>query len=769
MAVSDHPEPMQVDSYHISPEERDRHINTIFYYLYYISPLAVEVVDRRPLGTGRITHLTTKLTMRTGVLHQETIQFYILSTSHAPIILGLPWLRRHNPNILCQNSQIISWNENCLSRCISTLNPLPLRTVTINETEIPELPSVYHDLSEAFSRIKASQLPSHRPSDCAIDLLPGSNPPRGRIFPLSQPESEAMNNYIKEELAKGFIQPSTSPASAGFFFVKKKDGGLRPCIDYRGLTNLTVKFRYPLPLVPSALEQLRTAKFFTKLDLRSAYNLIRIRAGDEWKTAFSTITGHCEYRMMAFGLANSQSVFQSFINDVFRDMLNRNVIVYIDDILVYSESLEKHIQDVRAVLKCLIEHQLYAKAEKCEFHLTSLSFLGYVISCEGVAMDENKVNALVNWPLPSTVKRLQRFLEFTNFYRRFIKGFSSVAAPLTNMTKKGTNRLHWSLTAQEAFQRLKQRFTAPILHHPDPNVPFIVEVDASNIRIGAVLSQRQGSPAKMFPCAFYSRKLSSAERNYDVGDKELLAMKAALEEWRHWLEGSKYSFTVLTDHLNLEYLRTAKRLNPRQARWSLFFSRFDFTVTYRPGSKNTKADALSCQFEENPDSKRLENVISPTLIVSPIQWDIITEIEQANSELEIPPECPQDKLFVPETLRERTITQVHTSLSSGHPCVNATIQLLQNRFWWSSLRKDTVNLIHQCQVCNTQKPSRQLPAGLLQPLPIPQRPWSHIAIDFLPNSNGHTTILTVIDRFSKICRLIPLPKLLWRPLNSYVT
>lgn len=174
-----------------------------------------------------------------------------------------------------------------------------------------------------------------------------------------------MNDYIKEELAKGFIQPSTSPASAGFFFVKKKDGGLRPCIDYRGLNNLTVKFRYPLPLVPSALKQLRTAKFFTKLDLRSAYNLIRIRAGDEWKTAFSTITGHYEYRVMAFGLANSLSVFQSFINDVFRDMLNRNVIVYIDDILVYSESLEKHIQDVRAVLKCLIEHQLYAKAEKC--------------------------------------------------------------------------------------------------------------------------------------------------------------------------------------------------------------------------------------------------------------------------------------------------------------------------------------------------------------------------------------------------------------------
>ncbi len=271
------------------------------------------------------------------------------------------------------------------------------------------------------------------------------------------------------------------------------------------------------------MEQLRTAKFFTKLDLRSAYNLIRIRAGDERKTAFSTTTGHYEYRVKPFGLVNSPSIFQSFINDVFRDMLNKYVIVYIDDILIYSESLEEHIQQVRAVLKRLIQHQLYAKTEKCEFHLTSISFLGYVISHEGVAMDESKVNAVLKWSLPSTIKELQRFLGFANFYRRFIRGFSSVAAPLTSMTRKGSSRLHWSSTAREAFQELKQRFTtAPILHHPDPSLPFIVEVDASNIGIGAIMSQRRGSPAKMFPCAYYSRKLSPAERNYDVGDRSCL-------------------------------------------------------------------------------------------------------------------------------------------------------------------------------------------------------------------------------------------------------
>ncbi len=730
-----------------------------------LSPLTVEAVDGRPLGTGKITHLTSRLKLTTGALHQESIQFYIIPTMHASVILGLPWLRRHNPSISWRDCQIINWGADCLTQCISQVQPLGVQTVSVAETdeEAQALPSVYRDLIVAFSKTRASQLPPHRSSDCAIDLLPDAVPPRGRIFPLSQPESRAMNHYIQEELAKGFIRPSTSPASAGFFFVKKKGGDLRPCIDYRGLNEITVKFRYPLPLVPSALEQLRSAQFFTKLDLRCAYNLIRIREGDEWKTAFSTTSGHYEYRVMPFGLVNSPSVFQSFINDVFRDMLDHYVIVYIDDILVYSETLQEHVQHVRSVLQRLIKYQLYAKLEKCEFHTTSVAFLGYVISQEGVAMDESKVHAVLNWPLPSTIKELQRFLGFANFYRRFIRGFSSIAAPLTNMTKKGSRRLQWTAEAHKAFDQLKRQFTtAPILHHPDPNSPFVVEVDASNVGIGAILSQRQGDPAKLYPCAYYSRKLTSTERNYDVGDRELLAIKSALEEWRHWLEGASHPFTVWTDHRNLEYLRTARRLNPRQARWSLFFSRFVFTVTYRPGTKNIKADALSRQFEIGSEPTQPENVISPTIIISPIQWDIITEIDQANSEHVIPPECPQDKLFVPKIFRKRTIDQVHTALSSGHPGISATIQLLQNRFWWPTLRKDTITQVHQCQVCQTQKPSRQLPAGLLQPLPIPHRPWSHIAIDFitdLPNSNGYTTILTVIDRFSKACRLIPLPKL----------
>ncbi|KAL0187602.1 hypothetical protein M9458_014701, partial [Cirrhinus mrigala] len=543
------------------------------------SRVAVAALDGRPLGEGHVKFTTDDLVLRTGVLHTETIRLFTINSPQNPNILGLPWLEQHKPRISWSSKQILQWSDHCHQKCLP-----------FNTPEIAHRPE----------RLRLSKLPPHHASDCAIDLLPGSVPPKGRIFPLSHPESEAMKAYIEEELAKGFIRPSTSPASAGFFFVKKKDGGLRPCIDYRGLNEITVKFRYPLPLVPAALEQLRSARYFTKLDLRNAYNLIRIREGDEWKTAFSTTTGHYEYSVMPFGLVNSPSIFQAFINDTFRDMLNRWVIIYIDDILIFSDTMDQHVQHVRAVLQRLIDNQLYAKMEKCEFHQTVTSFLGCIISAEGVAMDERKVNAVLEWPQPTTVKELQRFLGFANFYRHFIRNFSTVAAPLTTMLRKGRQHLSWSPTATEAFRKLKARFTsAPILRHPDPELEFTVEVDASNTGIGAILSQRHGNPPKLFPCAFFSRKLSPAEQNYDVGNRELLAMKAAFEEWRHWLEGAKLPFVVLTDHRNLEYLKSAKRLNPRQARWALFFTRFDFKVTYRPGSKNIKADALSRQFESS--------------------------------------------------------------------------------------------------------------------------------------------------------------------------
>ncbi len=259
-----------------------------------------------------------------------------------------------------------------------------------------------------------------------------------------------MDRYIRESLQAGLIRHSSSPAGAGFFFVQKKDGSLRPCIDYRGLNDITVKNRYPLPLMSSAFELLQGAQVFTKLDLRNAYHLVRIREGDEWKTAFNTPSGHYEYLVLPFGLTNAPAVFQGLVNSVLGDMINQFVFVYLDDILIFSPSLQLHTQHVRRVLQRLLENQLFVKAEKCEFHAESVTFLGHIISTRGIKPDPAKIEAVAKWPVPDSRKALQRFLGFANFYRRYIRNFGQIAAPLTALTSTKVF-FRWNQDAQVAF------------------------------------------------------------------------------------------------------------------------------------------------------------------------------------------------------------------------------------------------------------------------------------------------------------------------------
>ncbi|KAL0177020.1 hypothetical protein M9458_025914, partial [Cirrhinus mrigala] len=410
----------------------------------------------------------------------------------------------------------------------------------------------------------------------------------------------------------------------------------------------------------------------------------------------------------------------------------------------------------------LLENGLFVKAEKCVFHAQSVSFLGYIVSSEGIRMDPDKVKAVVDWPTPDSRKALQRFLGFANFYRRFIRNFSQLAASLTALTSSRTT-FRWSDAANIAFSNLKSRFiSAPILVAPDPTRQFVVEVDASEVGVGAVLSQRSPSDNKMHPCAFFSHRMSSSERNYDIGNRELLAVKLALEEWRHWLEGSGVPFIVWTDHKNLEYIRSAKRLNSRQARWALFFGRFDFSISYRPGSKNIKPDALSRVFDRSERFSTPERIIPEGLVISALTWEVETKVRAALEGVTPPSGCPPSRLFVPENLRPDVIQWAHCSNVACHPGINCTKFLVKQQFWWSSLARDTREFVLACSVCARAKTSNRPPEGLLQPLPVPSRPWSHIALDFvsgLPPSQGNMVVLTVVDRFSKAAHFIPLPKL----------
>ncbi|KAG1929978.1 retrotransposable element [Pimephales promelas] len=466
---------------------------------------------------------------------------------------------------------------------------------------------------------------------------------------------------------------------------------------------------------------------------------------------------------MPFGLSNSPAIFRGFMNEIFRDLLNQFVVIYIDDVLIYSPDLTSHIHHVQTVLQRLRDYHLYLKLEKCEFHQSTIHFLGYVITPHGINMDQRKVEVVLHWPQPTTRKELQRFLGFANFYRRFIQNFSPISFPLTDLLKSGAKSLSWNTRATQAFQDLKSAFSsAPTLALPDPAVPFLVEVDASISGVGAVLSQRQGNPPQLHPCAFYSKKLSPAEQNYDIGNRELLAIKLALEEWRHWLEGAQHPFTVITDHRNLEYLQNDKRLNPCQARWALFFTRFNFSVTYSSGEKNVKADALSRQFQPETPPSEPESILPPAVVVSPIQWSLDDHIAEATLLEPAPPGGPEGRVYVPTRLRLSLMDSVHTSPGSGHPGSQSTLSLVQQRYWWPGMAQDVSRFVKGCSVCAMAKVPRHLPEGKLVPLPIPTRPWSHLGVDFvtdLPVSNNHTCILVVVDRFSKACKLIPLPGL----------
>ncbi|CDO76040.1 hypothetical protein BN946_scf184891.g3 [Trametes cinnabarina] len=423
------------------------------------------------------------------------------------------------------------------------------------------LPSYLQNYRHIFEKKTAERMPISRPWDHAIDLKPGFVPRDCKIIPLSPQERSELDKFIDENLAKGYIRPSKSPMASPIFFVKKKDGTLRPVQDYRYLNEGTIKNAYPLPLISDLFDKLKGARFFTKLDVRAGYNNVRIKEGDQWKAAFKTACGLFEPMVMFFGLCNAPATFQAMMNDIFRDFLAEGwMIIYMDDILLFSDNLDDMHKHTTQVLQHLQENDLYLKGEKCEFDKQEVEFLGAIVRPGEIAMDPVKLEGLKEWQTPTTVKQVQSFLGFANFYRRFIRGYADIAKPLNNLTQKDTP-WEWTKECNDAFTTLKQQFMeAPILVTPDPTKPFQVECDASKVATGAVLRQK-GEDGLWHPCAYLSKLFTEAERNYQIYDWELLAIIRALEAWRHYLDGALHPVEILSDHKNLTYFRSAQKLN----------------------------------------------------------------------------------------------------------------------------------------------------------------------------------------------------------------
>lgn len=666
------------------------------------------------------------------------------------------------------------------------------------------IPSKYMPWADSvFSDTAVNELPPHRPFDCAIDIEEGKIPPFGPLYRLTQPEQKALAEYIDENLRKGFIRRSSSSASSPILFVRKKTGDLRLCVDYRGLNAITKRNRYPLPHIDDLLDRTQGCKLFTVIDLKNAFNLIRIREGDEWKTAFRTPLGLYEYLVMPFGLTNAPSVFQSFIQDTLRDYIGVFCVVYLDDILIFSRTQEEHDEQVKLVLDRLKDAHLYANPKKCEFDKSEVEYLGYIIGADGIKMNPRKLATIAEWPVPRSTHDVQVFLGFCNFYRRFIDHYALVAHPLHLLTRKDV-RFHWSDTERNAFETLKRAFTSyPVLRHYDPSKPATLSTDASNFALSGILQQPDDSGV-LHPVAYYSRKITPAESNYDTHDKELLAIVDSFRDMRPWLMGTSQPISVVCDHKNLEYFMTSRVLNPRQARWSTFLSYFDFQLDWAPGIRNP-ADGPSRRPDYEP--KRGDEVLTaqnkalltpyhlrrirPELAAqddtpaAPNTIPAITTLSIDNSELlqrfqkafredtewrEAMLRGDSDftaqddmvfykgRVYVPKSLRAEVLYQRHDCVLSGHPGRTSTVKNVERDYCWPGIYTYVRRYVAACDVCARTKIPRHKPYGLLKPLDIPERPWKSISMDFivkLPKSHGYDSVWVVCDRLTRASHFVP--------------
>jgi transposase InsO family protein len=716
--------------------------------------------------------------------HQEEICLDVFGLAAHDIILGLPWLQEHNPTINWVTRKLLLENCDCTrsskpahrQRSMAdekTINNIAskqthqrkrvvdstmIRRKSLPDVRVlekratPVIPREYKEFAKLFEEeLGPDALPKHQPWDHEIKLEPGKEPGFQPIYKLSEKELEALRKYIDKMIKKGFIRRSESPAGFPVLFVPKKNGDLRPCIDYRKLNEITVKNRYPLPNIGELRDRLAHAEIFTALDLRGAYNLIRIKEGEEWKTAFRTRYGHFEYLVMPFGLTNAPATCQELINNVLREHLDIFVIAYLDDILIYSRNEKEHKEHVRTILTLLQQHSLLVDPDKCNWHQEEVEFLGCIVGKNGVKMSPDKIQVVKDWPTPKTVKEIQSFLGFVNFNRQFIQNFSKVAIPLTELTKKDTP-FEWTKKQDEAFETLKNAcIEPPVLASFRSGEPLRFETDASDLAIG--MCAKQERDGKWHPIAYHSRKFTSAEENYDVHDKELLAIVVALEHWRVYAESCS-DLVIFSDHKNLVNFTTTKTLNRRQVRWSEQLGQHKFKIVYTPGKDNGRADALSRRSDIAGTKEIIKNSIlkfnkdgslGPSHTINNLTTMVIG-------------------LEVPEELQETIIRQHHDDPVHGHPGIARTMELIQRNYQFKNMKDKIASYIKKCADCQKNKHSTHAQYGESQPMELPSEPWTDISMDFvtgLPLSEDPATgllydsILVMVDRFSKYAEMVP--------------
>ena len=745
-------------------------------------------------------------------------------------------------------------------------------------TEIPNMQQQLQLLLQQFQQVFDSQQARPAadfkpPLHCRIPLVDGATPYRVTSpRPLSPLMLMELRRQLQQLLDAGYIRPSSSEWAAPVVFAAKADGSWRMCCDMRQLNQRSVRTAYPLPLVGEIMEQLKGATCFSTLDLKQGFHQVPMDPVDIPKTAFTTRYGLFEWVVMPFGLSGAPGQFMRYMNSVLQPVLDKCAIVFMDDILVFSASPEQHVRDLEQVFSLLSRAGLSCKASKCKLMQTSVRFLGYVVSGQGVAVDPRKVEAISRWPVPTEQRHVRQFLGMANFYRRFIRKFSMIAKPLNDLLKTGSGghtaagsraagraAVDWGPAQQSAFEELKSALTSPpVLATYSPELQCVMTTDASEYGVGGVLEQE--TPGGRRPVAYASRSLTPAEQNYGATDRENLALVYCLDEWQHMLEGSPHRVLCYTDHQALVDLLTKEKLSRRQARWIMAMAQYDLQVQYIPGQFNIMADALS----RKPD---LEEEVAPAALGAPEGWQLLQKfgLEQAYADyvaaqlaaqqqlsvhqqqlaaqrqaapahqqqsamqrpegvavqqgaqphiaavtLTVQPDTGfleavkaayqrdpktaaliqrlqqgdsmvgssgqawalrdgvlwqeqggQARIYLPadQQLQQQVLQLFHDEPSAAHRGAAKTLARIRQHYTWAGIVAQVRRYVHSCLVCQAVKASNQQPAGLAQPLPIPDRPWQHVSMDFvgpLPVSSGYNLVAVVVDRFSKMAHFMPL-------------
>lgn len=653
-----------------------------------------------------------------------------------------------------------------------------------------ELRKVLFEFKDVFPKELKGLPPRRGIYDHEIRLEYGAKPISLPSYRYTPEDYKEMKKQIKELSEAGMIERSVSAYAAPLVFVSKKDGTRRMAVDYRKINAQTIPNKYPIPHHDDLFDQLKNAMWFSKVDLRSGYHQLRIKEGDEEKTAFRCKFGHYQYKVMPFGLINAPSSFMELMHKVLEDEIDFCVQVFLDDILIYSATEDDHIRDLGKVLGKLRKWNLKGKASKCEFFKKKVEFLGHGLSNGGVEVLHDKVKTVQNWEKPCTVRDVRAFLGLTGYYRRFIQGYSQVAMPLTELTKQDVE-WKWCAKEEKAFQVLKEKLTnAPILKLPDTTRDFRVETDASGTACGMVLSQEHGG--KYHPIAFGSCKFNRHEKNYPVWEQEMLAIIKAMKLWRTYLVNGK-THEVITDHKGLETFLTRKEVTGRHARWLALLTDYRLKITYRPGRVNDAADALSRKatdsMEEGPSDEGIADEITAISVLNGMEekWkneirsamgndDIVKSIKLQLSKGNFTEDWKEDqgllfkrkgkeeheprvwRVYVPNSagieLKKKIIETIH---SREHWGMWKTLNNVERRFVWDRMKVDIRKFVHECPSCAAQKRERKRSGGLLKPLEIPSRLWDTITMDFamgLPDAEGYNGVLVVVEKISKLVKLI---------------